>query len=314
MGDAVSAVEHALREMFAGRVALPVRSEIRSADGHDLALFMPGELTDAGVLGQKIVAERPGNAERGLPVLTSSLTLLDPDTGLIAALMGATHLTNVRTGALTAVAARRLAPSSTHVATIVGTGGIVPMQVMALAELAQIDEIRVTGRTPSRIHKVVETCRTLDLRPDLEVVAETDVEAAVRAAGVVVTATSARQPVVDDDWIQHGATICAMGGNAPHMTELPTSVVGRADLVVVDTRAGVVGRAGDILTPISEGVLAEDEIVELADVTADDWTRPTDGLSIFKSCGFAAADLAIAARVVGVAGERGLGLDADLGQ
>lgn len=307
---ALVAVDRALAAMHDNDADTPLRSEIRQDDEHILLLFMPGRIPSLGALGQKIVAEFPSNETRGLPVLTASMVLLDPMTGLTRALLGATHLTNVRTAALTATAVRRFGPRDRRIATLVGTGGLAATQVDALAHDPSIREVRVCGRRPERARAVVDQLSAL---PDgVDVRAVDDVESAVTGADVVVTATSARDPVVADEWIRTGALVCAMGSNAPDMQELPVSLVGRASRVVADTVAGTVDRAGDLVRPITAGVLARDAVEELPSAASGPPTAA--GPTIFKSCGFAAADLAIAVSVLDVAEERGLGQVVELGQ
>jgi ornithine cyclodeaminase/alanine dehydrogenase-like protein (mu-crystallin family) len=315
MGDALDIVRRALGEHARGRVDAPVRAEVRSPAQGMLGLFMPAHVPALEAFGQKTVAEFTANADRGLPVLTASLTLHDYRTGLLECIMGATYLTNVRSGALAAVAAAELAPTA-EVATIMGTGGLAPGLVAGLAEALDLSEIRIWGRRPDQARRAVEEATALDLPGNVRLLAVDEAEDAVRGSEVVVTATSARDPVVADDWVSSGTLLCAMGSNAPHMRELPTDLMSRARSVVVDTRDGVIGRAGEIVTAMADGVLDEAGIRELGDVLVhgDGETIAADGVTVFKSCGFAALDVAIGAAVLRRADEQGLGQRADLGQ
>lgn len=310
MPDAVDAVDRGLEAIRAGRVDAPLRNEIRVPEEHILALFMPGRLGDLGALGQKTVTEFPANADRALPVLTASMVMHDPETGLVRALLAATHLTNVRTAALTAAAARRLAPAQPTTAALVGTGGLAAAQVEALALDPSITEVRVAGRRPERARAVAEQCA--GLRPGLDVIATEEVREAVVGADVIATATSARTPVLEDDWVAPHALICAMGSNAPDMQELPSALLARASRVVADTTAGVVERSGDIVIPVRDGLLDPARVEELCEAATRAPEAP--GPVVFKSCGFAAADLAIAAEVVSAAEAQGLGTTVELGQ
>lgn len=315
MSDALDIVRRALEEHARGGVDAPVRAEVRSEDRGILGLFMPAHVPAFGAFGQKTVAEFEANAARGLPVLTASLTLHDYRTGLLECVMGATYLTNVRTGALAAVAAAKLAPTAS-VATVMGTGGIAPGLVAGLAEAVDLEEIRVWGRRPEQARRTVDVATRLGLRGHVRVVDVADAELAVRGADVVVTATSAREPIVTDAWVSDGALLCAMGSNAPQMRELPTELMARASAVVVDTRDGVVGRAGEIVAAMAAGALDEERIRELGTVLVSGATDPdlSDGVRVFKSCGFAALDVAIGAEVLRRAEAQGLGQSADLGQ
>lgn len=316
MTEAVTSVSDALREHASGRTDAPLRAEIRMLDRGVLALFMPGHVPAARALGHKLVAEFPDNRQRGLPTLTGSLTLLDYTTGLVAAVMGATYLTNLRTGALTAVAAAHLAPAGARVACVLGTGGLVPAQVWGLATALELDEVRIWGRRPERAARVVEEASAFQLDNDPEVTSVAEAQDAVSGADVIVTATSARSPILDDGWIGREALVCAMGSNAPDMQELPTSLVARAGRVVADSVEGVVDRAGDIVVPVREGRLDRSAVEELSDLVAG--TRPDrragDGIIVFKSCGFAVLDVALAAQVLQRAEDRDLGTTVPLEQ
>lgn len=315
IAEALDIVRDALREQSQGRVDSPARAEIRSPADGMLGLFMPAHVPGFKAFGQKTVSEFASNRDRGLPVLTAFLTLHDYETGLLDCVMGATYLTNVRTAALAGVAAAELAPSA-RVATVMGTGGLAPALVAGLAGALDVSEVRIWGRRPDQARKVVEDAAAFELAEDLQLVAVEDAEAAVRGADVVVTATSAREPIVSSSWVSDRTLLCAMGSNAPDMRELPTDLMSRATAVIVDTFAGVVGRAGEIVASVEEGVLAEEDIRELGDVLAGS-TAPsirTDGVTVFKSCGFAALDVAIGAAVLRCAEAQGLGQSAELGQ
>lgn len=315
MPEALHIVRRALKEHSNGRVDAPVRAEIRAPMEGILGLFMPAHVPEFRAFGQKTVVEVASNADRELPVLTAFLTLHDYETGLLSCVMGATYLTSIRTGALAAVAAAELAPTA-KVATVMGTGGLAPGLVVGLAEALNISEIRIWGRRQDQARRVLADARAYGLRGDAQVCTVDGAEAAVREADVVVTATSARDPILSSSWVSDGALLCAMGSNAPHMRELPTALMARANTVIVDTYAGVVGRAGELVTAIAEGVVEEGDVLELGDVLATT-SRPVadpNGVTVFKSCGFAALDVAIGARVLNRAAERGLGHQIDLGQ
>lgn len=315
MGEALGIVRSVLTEHASGRVDAPARAEVRSERQGMLGLFMPANVPAFEAFGQKTVAEFTANAARGLPVLTASLTLHDYSTGLLECVMGATHLTNVRTGALAAVAAAEFSPTA-KVATIMGTGGLVPQLAAGLVEALDLTEIRVWGRRPDQARRAVDEASALGLPGGVRLLAVAAAEEAVRGSEVVVTATSARDPILADEWVSAGTSVCAMGSNAPHMRELPPVLMSRAGAVVVDTRDGVVSRAGEVVTAIAEGVLREEAIRELGDVLVHGLggSNTAGAPTVFKSCGFAALDVAIGAAVLRRAEEQELGQRADLGQ
>ena len=314
---AIERVRATLADHSAGRTDTPVRAEIRIPERGVLGLFMPSHVPNAGALGAKVIAEFPSNRDHGLPVLTGSLSLLDYETGLVDTLMAATHLTNLRTGALTAVAAAALAPAGSRTAAVLGTGGLAPLQALALAQVLDLEEIRVWGRRRERAGEVLEAVTSAGARGEPDVMVAPTAREAIADADVVVTATSAHTPIVEPGWVVPTALVCAVGSNAPGMQELPSRLVGEAHRVVVDSRAGVVERAGDIVVPIAEGLLDPGAIEELGEVVSAPGAagrRRGDGVVVFKSCGFAALDIALAAEIRERARSLGRGLEVDLGQ
>lgn len=316
MREALPVITRALEEYAASRADSPLRAEIRLPDQGVLALFMPAHVPAFEALGHKLIAEFRANEQRGLPVLTGSLVLLDYETGLVSALMGATYLTNLRTGALSGVAATQLAPPDSRVGTVLGTGGLSAAQAWALSEALELEEVRIWGRRPEKARQVVEQIAQLPLRGQPRVHAVDDAKAAVEGSDVVVTATSASSPIVEDEWITGPTLVCAMGSNAPTMQELPTALMARADRVVVDSRSGVMGRSGDVVHAVEAGVLDPDTVEELSAVVAGQRPsrRDADELIVFKSCGFAALDMALGAETYRLARQRGLGQVVELGQ
>ncbi len=136
----------------------------------------------------------------------------------------------------------------------------------------------------------------------------------MRGADVVVAATAARDPVVDDAWVSPGALVCALGSYTPEAHEVDSATVGRAAKVVADSRASVLASSGELLIPIAAGLLAAERVVELGAVVAGEQPgRESDAeLIFFKSAGFAALDLAVGKAVAERAAAAGLGVEVDL--
>ncbi len=314
MRETIPVVARACAEYAAGRADIPLRTHLALTDRGGITLWMPGYLPGFRALGNKIIAEFPANDARGLPVLTGVFTLLDDETGLALGVMDALHLTNLRTAGLTGVAAQRLAPPGSRVAAVLGTGGLAPAQVWALSEALPLSEIRVWGRRPERARAVAEQVQRDGWAGAAQVHPVDDAEQAVRGADVVVTATSARTPILEAEWVREGALVCAMGSHDPQMQELPTALVARAQKVFADSREGVLGRAGDVLIPIEAGVLSRETVWELGHLVSGD--RPgrerADETILFKSCGFAALDLAVGSEVYRQARSAHVGFEVDL--
>ena len=175
---------------------------------------------------------------------------------------------------------------------MVGTGTLAPHLIRAHAAVRPICNVLVWGRDPA---KAARLAKKLD-RTDFKVAATDDLEGAVRGAEIVSCATMSRDPLVAGDWIQPGTHIDLVGGFTPDMREVDDAAIGKAR-VFVDTRAGALAEAGDIVQPLASGVLQEDDIAgDLFDLTRGDRAgrRFYDQITLFKSVGTALEDLAAA--------------------
>jgi len=261
----------------------------------------PGRKTDAsGVLGCKLVTLFPHNTDR--PTHQAVIALFDPATGTPIALMDGTHVTAARTGAAAALAARLLARPDARTLAILGTGVQARSHAQAFARIRDWDEIRVAGR---------DRAKTEALAGELGATAAASFEEAVRGADVVAATTHSEEPVVRAGWVAPGTHVGSVGYAVPG-SELDPELVRNADVVAVESRgsalaeppAGAVELAG----------IDPERAVELGELVAG--TRPgrtaPEQITLYKSVGVAAQDLAAAALVLAAARERGAGLEIEL--
>ncbi|MGV8897108.1 MAG: ornithine cyclodeaminase family protein [Rhodoglobus sp.] len=224
--------------------------------------------------------------------------------------MDGSLITELRTGAITGLAAARLAPESSSTLAVIGTGRHARSQALALV-------FALPGITRISFYSRNETARTtlakdvgLELAetyPDrrIEVRAASTAAGACEGADVVVTATNASQPVIQDAWVADAALVCGMGSHSREQSEIDPITVARADRIVVDTIAGAVDTAGDIANAIDSYGVNRGDVMELGTLLGDDAVTGNDGrLAVFKSVGFSAADVAVASFVA----ERALAL------
>jgi alanine dehydrogenase len=136
-----------------------------------------------------------------------------------------------------------------------------------------------------------------------------DAEAAVREADIVITATSAREPVVQGDWLKPGAHLNVMGSNWANRREVDERVIARSDLIVIDSKEQGMLEAGDLLLPIQQGLLDWERVHELHEVVAGaiPGRQGPEQITLFKSLGLALEDIAVAAHIYKLARERGVG-------
>ncbi len=311
MEAAVDAVARAFAALSSGEAEAPVRLALESEGGP--TLYMPARL-GAGVVGEepivgaKVVTITPANGERGLPVIQAVVMLLDAVGGGVRALLEGTWLTALRTGASGGVAAKLLARTDASVVALFGAGVQARTQLEAVRCVREVSEVRVVSRTRASADRLVA---------ELEGIAARRVEhpgEALRGAHVVIAATSSSTPVFDGRAVEPGAHVTGVGSFTPDMREVDATLVRRAR-VFVDQRAAALAEAGDLLGPIRDGAFDASMIVgELGDVVrgAVPGRTSDEEITFFKSVGNAVQDLAVAALVLRVAEQRGLGMPFDL--
>jgi ornithine cyclodeaminase/alanine dehydrogenase-like protein (mu-crystallin family) len=305
MSDAIAATRSAFAQLSSGEAVVPMRTQW--SVHHGTALVMPAYLPAERGLGAKLVSVFPGNPSRGLPTVTAVVTLLNAETGRPIALLDGTYLTALRTGAASGVATDLLARRDAESVAIFGAGAQARTQLLAICTVRQIRVACVYDRNRQRSEAFVqEMAGQGPIPPDIRI-AESPASA-LRDASIVATATTSNVPVFDDAEIPPGTHINAVGAFTPEMREVPSETVQRAR-VFVDQRAAALSEAGDLVIPISEGVLRETDIIEIGEVINGKAAGRTSAelVTLFKSVGNAVQDIAAATRVVAAAERLGLG-------
>lgn len=304
MDEAASAVENAFLDHGLGRTQMPPKSYLYYPKyGGDLRA-MPAYLEGLDLAGVKIVNVHTRNAERGLPTVMALLVLNSPQTGAPIAVMGATYLTSMRTGAAGAIAARRLARQDSGVVGLVGAGVQARTQLLGLSRNFRIERVNVADVSIERCRALERDCRAF---LDCDYYLTTDVQEACDC-DILATATPARSPVVKDAWIRPGTHINAIGADAKGKQELETILTKRAKVVVDDLAQAV--HSGEVNVPISEGRLSPDEIyAQLGEIISGKLPGRTseEEVTIFDSTGLAIQDIAVGSVVYRKAHASGLG-------
>jgi alanine dehydrogenase len=279
--DARVAVEGAFARLARGAVDNP--SRVRACLPGGVFAVMPCVDRELGYAGLKTYAWLPG----GTPFL---VVLISIERAEVAAIVEADLLGQRRTAAASAVAARALARPAASTLGVFGCGRQAASHVVALGEaLPSLQRVVVSARDPAR---VAAFCA------DHGCDAATEPREA-GACDVVVTATTAKEPVLLGEWLHEGACVIAVGANDPGSCELDNAVLERASFVCTDSRAQAREEAGDLIHPAGQGALDWLEVHELQDVLSGEIAgRSADEITLFKSNGLAAWDLAAAARVL----------------
>jgi ornithine cyclodeaminase/alanine dehydrogenase-like protein (mu-crystallin family) len=273
----IAEMEAALAAFSAGRVIQPVRNMITIEEGRRYLGVMPAVSADA--MGAKLVSFYPGNAAAGLPTHLAVIMLFRPDTGEPAAVMDGRLVTEMRTAAVSAAVTRRLAAPGSRVLALLGSGVQARAHLEALSHVLRFEEVRVWSRTPAHARRFAaeHDARAMDAR------------SAVSGADVVVTATSAVEPILRGAWLKPGAHVNAVGSPRPTWRELDDEAM--ANVLVVDSREAVLAESGDV---ILSGARIH---AEAGEIFGGSRSVPASATTIFKSVGLAIEDLA-AARLV----------------
>jgi ornithine cyclodeaminase/alanine dehydrogenase-like protein (mu-crystallin family) len=286
MGKAIELMETVFKGLAAGRSLNQPRRRLTLPTGSVLH-YMAGAHGD--YFGTKVYSTNP---KRGAHFLFLLYAAADATP---LALLEANYLGQIRTGAASGYATRLLAREDAVTLGVIGSGFQAQTQVVAMRAVRPIRTVRVWSRSDKRRRAFAEQCEALTANT---------AEEAVRGADIVVTATNSREPVLDDAWIEPGTHINAMGSNQAQRRELPAKLILRADLIAVDSLEQARMESGDLLLALQPDQW-DHNIVELKDVTA----RPSvDAITIFKSNGIAAEDVAAAGYVYKRALEEGLGI------
>ena len=298
MKETIRAVERAFELHGKGLTQMPPKIYLNFEKG-DLRA-MPAYLE--GKAGIKWVNSHPENPKKGLPTVMAVLILNDPETGFPLAIMDATHITNFRTGAGSAVASKYLARKNSKVFGFVGCGRQAYTQFLALKEVFDIELVKAYDVNEKNAERFVEFCRNwidAEVRP-IEDVCDCD---------VLTTTTPSRKPVVKEEWIKEGTHINAIGADAPGKQELDEKILLKAKIVVDDLEQAMHG--GEINVAISKGILKPDQIhASLGEIVAGLKVGRTDDkeITIFDSTGLAIQDIAVAGVVYEKAVKEGKGL------
>ncbi|HZO87028.1 MAG TPA: ornithine cyclodeaminase family protein [Chthonomonadaceae bacterium] len=232
------------------------------------------------------------------PPQTRFLFLLyDAQNGDLLSLMEADKLGQVRTGAASGVATRYLAkPDGPLRLGIYGTGWQAQSQLEAVAAVREVSGIVVYSRNEA--HRAA-FCQEMTDRLGLPVTPVSHPEAAAEGQDVVITATSAREPVLRGEWLSPGAHVNAIGSNQLTRREVDEETIRRSAVVVVDSVEQAKGESGDLLVPYERRLFRWEQAVELADVVTGRHPGRTDGqqITLFKSNGIALEDVAVATLV-----------------
>jgi ornithine cyclodeaminase/alanine dehydrogenase-like protein (mu-crystallin family) len=294
VGECITVMAEALADLARGQVHLPLRMIVMppgaAGDMGLMPAYRSGERSGYGV---KVVCFFPGNPAKGLDSHQGSVMLFSAETGELRALMNASAITAIRTAAVSGVATQLLARKDACELAIIGSGVQARAHIEAMASVRPIRRARVASR---RFEHAQSFADEFTPRYPFPIEPVNTVEAAVRGADLIVTATTAAEPILKREWISTGAHLNVVGSSIPTTREIDSATVAGARLFV-DRRESTINEGGDYLFALRDGAISPDhinaEIGELLIGKHPGRTSP-DEITLFKSLGLAIEDLASA--------------------
>ena len=294
-----------------GRAVMPVRLVVPLPQIHGRITSMPGFLNDDNALGMKVVTYFQDNPKRELPAILATIMLFSVETGKMIAVMDGSYITAIRTACASAMATRALANRETPVLGILGAGVQARAHIQALSRVRKLRQIKIyspSGISATKIRKDMES----DVGVGVKVAASA--EDAVKHSDIVVTVTTAKEPILRSEWLNAGVHINAVGSHRPDLREVDGATLARAK-VVVDSREAIMTECGDILLALREKSIPEDVIhAEIGEVLAGMKSgRESAGeITLYKSVGIAIQDVATANLVYHRAIDRKVGTQVEI--
>jgi|SRR5213594_821874 ornithine cyclodeaminase/alanine dehydrogenase len=309
--ELIATLEQAHIQCSTGRAVMPVRLVVPLPQIHGRITSMPGFLNDDNALGMKVITYFQDNPKRGLPAILATIMLFSVETGKMIAVMDGSYITAIRTACASAMATRALANRETPVLGILGAGVQARAHIQALSRVRKLQQIKIyspSGISATKIRKDMES----DVGFGVKVAASA--EDAVKHSDIVVTVTTAKEPILKSEWLNAGVHINAVGSHRPDLREVDGATLARAK-VVVDSREAIMTECGDILLALKEKSIPEDVIhAEIGEVLAGMKSgRESAGeITLYKSVGIAIQDVATANLVYHRALDRKVGTQVEI--
>ena len=277
----IDAMEGALTALTQGRVQQPTRNMIVIEEAKRFLGVMPAVAETA--MGLKLVSFYPANAGTDVPTHSAVILLFDPRDGVPLAVLDGRLITEMRTAAVSAAVARKVADPDARVLALLGSGVQALSHLEALTRIRKFTEIRVWSRTAASAERFAAAHASYGIR------VAPDAATAVDGADVVVTATLATTPILRGAWLKPGAFVAAVGAPRPTWRELDDACM--ANTIIADHRQSCLAESGDV-------ILSKCQIyAEAGEIFVGTKAPPSGRTTIFKSVGLAVEDV-VTARLV----------------
>lgn len=282
--------------MQEGKIKNPPRTVIEFPDYEGSALYMPSADFSLETTATKVVTIFPHNPKQGQPTTQGVLLLSDASNGEHVCLMGASYLTRLRTGALSAIGTNKLARKNSKVLGVIGTGGMAFEQVLGVLEVRPtIETILLFNRTKEKAEQFKNRLEEFGISK--EIIVQSKVDELVGKSDIINCATRSNDPVFKGELLKDGTHINGVGSYLPYMREVDLTTIKKCSKIVVDDMHGAMEEAGELIYAAEVTDWDFSQLYgELKSVSMDDeLIRSTDEeITFFKSVGAAYFDLIVA--------------------
>lgn len=292
----IGVMEQAFADLENGNCVQPMRSIARMPHGN-LFGFMPAWLGDGKGFGAKVLSAFPGNVGTGYHSHNGYVVMFETDHGTMTGMVDASSITEIRTGAVSALATRYMARENSRTMAVIGAGAQGRSHLAAILAVRDIKEVKVYDIMPAAAQRYAQQ---MSEKYGITVTVAESVEEAVKDADIICTVTPSKEAYLKKEWIKPGAHINAVGTFSPTTREVTSELVA-ASRLIADSMEGILKESGEYLIPLQEGLITEEHIAgtlgEL--VTGKKQGRTSaEEITLFDALGLAVEDVASAAWVL----------------
>jgi alanine dehydrogenase len=309
--ELIPVLERAHIQYSTGKAVMPVRLVVPLPQIEGRITSMPGYLNEDKALGMKVVTFFPNNLKQNLPQILATVMLFSADTGKMIAAMDGNYITAIRTACVSAMATKALANPESRVLGVLGAGVQARAHIRALTQIREISEIKVYDVFEASARQLQES---LQKEIGVKITVAPSAREAVLNADLLVTVTTAKEPIVKADWLKPGMHINAVGSHRPDLREIDGATLAGAK-IIVDSREAIMAECGDILLAIQEKAITANSVhAEIGEVLAGKKPGRTssDEITLYKAVGIAIQDVATAHLVYRKALERNVGTNIEV--
>ena len=265
----IQAMEQAFAAYATGQAQLPPVINLEVPEHRGEVHIKTGHLSGGPYYAVKIASGFYNNAALGLPSSSGMVLVFDARTGAPAAfLLDNGFITDLRTAAAGALAAKYLARKQVNTLAVIGAGAQARYQIKLLPLVRSFREVRIWGRSRGKAEACVDDLHGAGISGQPVLTSASSVEDAVRNADLVITVTASHEPLMRAEWLALGATVIAIGSDGPEKQELDVGVLARADRIVADSLPQCL-RLGEIHHAVEQGAITKERVsAELGEIAA----------------------------------------------